>query len=677
MKKITFLAIVLLMAIIPALRAATPAKKYIDDYTRLTASGGESAKAYDLLLSAHREYFPQLDSTDPQAAGTARDVETWLFPLMADGAFFHSGRNDQARAETFAEAHLDISLHNAMATCGLTRPPHYPTLAYFAASNSYNSRNYDKAVRYLDAYIKSGDTKNVREALAYMAKAYVKLGLPDYARQTLDTGLTLYPDDLQMLTTAINLLAESEADDTALQRYVSAALLQRPTDEGLLNIQGQLYERTGNFDGAIDFYSRLRRIKPKSLEVARHLAVNYYNAGVREYTYGRGKLSSRATQYFRSSAQLLSDIVVSDPLSIHYVYALANTYSLLGDKNNLAAINQKIAALGRTPVSGKITPEMMAVNAPQTSPASPLQGLPPVPGAGAAVASTPAPAAIPARPAAEAAPLPSATPQPAAVSDVDRDIPVTGRDSRNTFAVIIANSDYQKVAHVDNAGNDGKVFAEYCRKVLGVPDSHIRTHYNVTYGELLDAIEDIKSIARAKRGDLDIIFYYAGHGVPNEATKSANLLPVDADGKQMRVCYPLSELYAELAALNARRTLVFLDACFSGASRGGSDMLLAARSVAIDVDPDEIEGKLIVFSASSGNQTAFGYKSQNHGMFTYFLLKKLKETRGAIDLGSLSDYLTENVALESQLTNRKQQIPTVVPGNAYTADSWQRLPLLP
>lgn len=173
-----------------------------------------------------------------------------------------------------------------------------------------------------------------------------------------------------------------------------------------------------------------------------------------------------------------------------------------------------------------------------------------------------------------------------------------------------------------------------------------------------------------------MIFYYAGHGVPDEQTKSAYLLPTDADGKQMRLCYPLSELYTELNGMNARNTIVFLDACFSGATRSADEMLLSARSVAIDVDPDEVEGKLLIFSAATGNQSALSYDEKHHGMFTYFLLKHLKETKGNTDLGNLADYLSEQVALESQLNNNKQQTPTVIVGNKYGTTSWKKMRLL-
>jgi len=144
----------------------------------------------------------------------------------------------------------------------------------------------------------------------------------------------------------------------------------------------------------------------------------------------------------------------------------------------------------------------------------------------------------------------------------------------------------------------------------------------------------------------------------------------------MRLCYSLNELYSELNGMNANNTLVFLDACFSGATRSSNEMLLSARSVAIDVDPDEVEGKLVIFSAATGDQSAMSYDEQNHGMFTYFLLKRLKETKGNIDLGALADYLSENVALESQLRNRKQQTPTVIVGNEYGISSWKNLKLV-
>ena len=66
-------------------------------------------------------------------------------------------------------------------------------------------------------------------------------------------------------------------------------------------------------------------------------------------------------------------------------------------------------------------------------------------------------------------------------SDVDKDIPETGHQQNNTFALIIANENYQDVAQVPNALHDGKVFAEYCEKTLGVSKENIKYVADATF----------------------------------------------------------------------------------------------------------------------------------------------------------------------------------------------------
>ena len=129
---------------------------------------------------------------------------------------------------------------------------------------------------------------------------------------------------------------------------------------------------------------------------------------------------------------------------------------------------------------------------------------------------------------------------------IDQNIPANAANNKNTFAVIIGNERYTQVAQVPYANNDAKIFAEYCKKTLGLPTQNVRIYENATYGTMLSAVADIKKIADAFNGGINIIFYYAGHGVPNESTKDAFLLPVDADGQQTDACYSVSRLYKEL-----------------------------------------------------------------------------------------------------------------------------------
>ena len=259
-------------------------------------------------------------------------------------------------------------------------------------------------------------------------------------------------------------------------------------------------------------------------------------------------------------------------------------------------------------------------------------------------------------------------PTPVTVDNsLDINIPVEAVNNAKTFAVIIGNENYQHVSSVPYAKNDAKIFATYCQKTLGLPQSNVRSYENATFGTILTALADVKAIAEAYNGDINLIFYYAGHGIPNEKDNSAYLLPIDVDGKQIEACFSVTRLYSELQSLNTRSVVEFMDACFSGAQRGDG-MLASARGVAIKAKSAAPQGNIVVFSAASGDETAYPYKEKGHGMFTYFLLKKLNETKGNVTLGELGDYITTQVKQQSIVVNRKSQTPTVVPSSAMSGE---------
>ena len=256
-------------------------------------------------------------------------------------------------------------------------------------------------------------------------------------------------------------------------------------------------------------------------------------------------------------------------------------------------------------------------------------------------------------------------------SDVDTNIPSSGIVNDKTFAVIIANEKYQSVTEVDYAENDGNMFREYCHKTLGVPEKNIHFVPNATLVNMWAQVDWLESIAKAYDGDASLIFYYAGHGIPDEGTRDAYLLPVDGSGSNVKTGYKLSELYSSLSKFPTRQTVVLLDACFSGAERTG-DMLVAARGVALKSKKEVPKGNLIVFSAASGDETT--YHDEGHGLFTYFLLKKLKETKGDVSLGDLAAYVQEQVYRHSVIENSKSQTPTVIPPSELSGD-WAALRL--
>ena len=241
---------------------------------------------------------------------------------------------------------------------------------------------------------------------------------------------------------------------------------------------------------------------------------------------------------------------------------------------------------------------------------------------------------------------------------VDTDIPVISRMNRSTFAIIIANENYSRETKVDYARNDGEVFKNYCHKTLGLPEKNVHFMPDATLNDLIGELDWLSQVCKAYKGEASVIFYYAGHGIPDEASGSAYLLPTDGNSRLLRTCFSINELYETLGSLPAKKVTVLMDACFSGAKRNG-DMLASARGVAIKAKMGAPKGSMIVLSAAKGDETAYKYEDAKHGLFTYFLLKKLKDSKGNVTLGELTRYIQDQVGRYSIVENGKSQTPTV------------------
>lgn len=258
-----------------------------------------------------------------------------------------------------------------------------------------------------------------------------------------------------------------------------------------------------------------------------------------------------------------------------------------------------------------------------------------------------------------------------AQSSVDTKIAVNDAKDENTFVVIISNEDYKHEEPVPFAKNDGEVFKIYCQKTLGIPESNISFVPNATLNEMSYELDHLAEVLNAYDGTARAIIYYTGHGMPDEDSKDAYLLPVDGYSQKPTSGMSTKELYTRLGSMNSKSIMVFLDACFSGARRDGK-MLASSRGVALKVNSDPVGDNTVVFSAAQGNETAYPYKSQQHGMFTYYVLDKMQQSGGCTTLGELSDYVTTNVKRRSVVENKKSQTPSVMASSRNTSwRNWQ------
>lgn len=260
-------------------------------------------------------------------------------------------------------------------------------------------------------------------------------------------------------------------------------------------------------------------------------------------------------------------------------------------------------------------------------------------------------------------------------SDVDNDIPDLGSNIPYRFALIIGNEDYSSQqtditseANVPFARNDASAFKDYAIKELGVPEENIKLLLDATTGKMNQALDWINKLAKNSSGNAEIFFYYAGHGLPEEITKEPYLIPVDVSGNNVANGIKLASIYEKLTEHPSKRVTVFLDACFSGGARNQG--LVTTRGVKVKPKENMLKGNLIVFTASSGEQSSLAYKDKEHGLFTYYLLQKLKDSKANITYKELSDYITQQIGIKSVLINEKEQNPqTNVSSNIQ--EQWQ------
>jgi hypothetical protein len=261
------------------------------------------------------------------------------------------------------------------------------------------------------------------------------------------------------------------------------------------------------------------------------------------------------------------------------------------------------------------------------------------------------------------------------LSDVDKNIPKNSVSNPYRFALIIGNEDYtsrqvdlKTESNVEFARNDASAFKEYCLNTLGLPEKNITFLLDATAGQITQGISKLKLLSKASSGKSQLIVFYAGHGLPDEKTKEPYLIPVDVNGSNVTAGIKLQDLYNSLTEFPSERIMVFLDACFTGGGRNAG--LVASRGVKIMPKEDVLKGNLVVFSSSSGEQSSLPYADQKHGMFTYYLLKKLQETKGDVTYSDLSKFLDEKVSIESLLVNSKEQNPVVNTSQTVSA-TWK------
>jgi hypothetical protein len=263
-------------------------------------------------------------------------------------------------------------------------------------------------------------------------------------------------------------------------------------------------------------------------------------------------------------------------------------------------------------------------------------------------------------------PLAQAGPPPRPASDVDGDVAASVSARPSALAVVFGVGAYAKAPGATFAAADAKTATRYFEKALGIPAARIELLLDgeVTLGQMQRIFGSEGWLARRVSPDSEVFIFFAGHGMAETEKFSPYLLPTDGDPDYLRqTAFSLDKLIGMLGSLGARRTTLFLDACFSGLSREGVALLDNARPLFIE-QVARVPSGLSVFSAGSRGQIVSSLDEQGHGVFSYYLFKGIA---GDADLdhdrrilaSELKSYLEDTVPRAAQSLDREQN-PNIV-----------------
>lgn len=265
-------------------------------------------------------------------------------------------------------------------------------------------------------------------------------------------------------------------------------------------------------------------------------------------------------------------------------------------------------------------------------------------------------------------------------NDVDTDIPEAAQKDDNLYVLIIANGNYESGDGVSTAIHDGEVMQQYCIKALGAQPYHVTLETDAGFIKMGDAIDRFADIVERHNEDGRFLFFYYGHGAPSPKTSDAYLIPVDlGQGSNMeRYAISRNDLIARLQVARPQQMVICLEACFNGGTNegGGKHIYTQANTSAPmledDVSATSFRGNIVLLTASSGSQSAHAMPQGAHNLFTYQLMKAIKESGDNATWGDI--FRKASIATQdySQLEMRhsKAQTPSSIPSSTL-GDAWE------
>ena len=246
-------------------------------------------------------------------------------------------------------------------------------------------------------------------------------------------------------------------------------------------------------------------------------------------------------------------------------------------------------------------------------------------------------------------------------------LPVAKANPR-LHVLAIGINDYADVPDVPFADRSAQQFAEISQKLLGAQPQNVivLTDSQATLGRILSRLNTLLN----RLGPQDqLLFFYAGHGVPSKDGAGAYLLAQDGGpGSYEQPDLQLGQIYAVIAKSRVGQAKIFIDACFSG--RSGKDSIVFEGIAPIVVKQKQSfpnSDRIAVMTAGRGDQFSNQDKARGHRLFSYHLMRLILEDGVKLEIGQLHQRLRQRVLEDSRLIGPEFEQEPDLQGNGRMA----------
>jgi hypothetical protein len=243
---------------------------------------------------------------------------------------------------------------------------------------------------------------------------------------------------------------------------------------------------------------------------------------------------------------------------------------------------------------------------------------------------------------------------------------------RNRWAVVIGISNYlnadRGIPPLQCAHRDAIAFMDFLRSPQGggFASSNIKLLVNeqATTRNIRSAL--FTFLKQARKDDL-VLIYFAGHGAP-EIGRPDNLylLSYDTDINDMAsTAFPMWDMKTALERyIAAERVVVLADACHSAGVGGEAGLRSVGNPNLINRYLANLQktkpGRVTITASEANELSREGKEWDNHGVFTYYLLKGLKgdadsDSNGIVTIAEAFTYVNTKV----RRSTNSQQHPNI------------------